>query len=231
MYDLPYHKEVDEKVIRDFVAQYPFAFLTGCDLQGHPVATQIPVLLDQQDERIVLRGHIMRHTDHHQAFAQNPHVLVVFSGPHAYVSGSWYSEPHTPSTWNYMSVHARGTIRFLDGPDLDALLRHTSLHFEEGNLDSPTAYDNLPAALKDRVLKAIVAFEIEVTEMANVFKLSQDRDHESYLNIIKELRTRGEAGHTISQEMQKRIPQLFPEESSRGALNQTASGASRPPRS
>ena len=178
--------------------------------QGKPVTTQVPVFLEEHDGRKLLRGHIMRNTDHHKAFLQNENVLVVFSGSHTYVSGSWYSDPHTPSTWNYMSVHARGTIRFLGEDALVDVLRQTSLHFEEKNHASATIYDNLPARLTRKLVKAIVAFEILVIEMDHVFKLSQDRDLKSYLNIIEKLRKQDDAGRRIAAEMEKRTAELFP---------------------
>ena len=159
----------------------------------------------------VLRGHIMKNTDHHKAFMNNENVLVVFTGKHTYVSGTWYSNPHTPSTWNYMSVHVKGVIRFLEDKALIDVLKITTLHFENQNKQSETIYDNLPAELTQKLIKAIVAFEIEVKELDTVFKLSQDRDEESYGNIIKKLKTQGEDGQTIANEMEKRIMDVFPD--------------------
>ena len=118
MYNLPYFKEQDAATVLKFVKDNPFAFLCGCDAADKPVATQIPVFIDERDNKLFLSGHIMRNTDHHKAFEQNPSVLAVFTGPHTYVSASWYSNKSTASTWNYMSVHARGSLRFLDGPAL-----------------------------------------------------------------------------------------------------------------
>ncbi|MBK7408554.1 MAG: FMN-binding negative transcriptional regulator [Saprospirales bacterium] len=112
MYNLPYHKEQNEQIIKEFVGQYPFAFLTGCDSENKPVATQVPVFIEEKDGRKILRGHIMKNTDHHKAFLHNENVLAVFTGKHTYVSGTWYSNPYTASTWNYMSVHVKGIIRF-----------------------------------------------------------------------------------------------------------------------
>jgi transcriptional regulator len=210
MYDLPYHKEKNEQVIKEFIARYPFAFISGCDAQSKPVATQIPVFIEEKDGRKILRGHIMKNTDHHKAFLHNQHVLVVFTGHHSYVSGTWYSNPHTPSTWNFMSVYAKGIIRFLDDNALVDVLRMTSLHFENNNPQSATIFDNLPADYTQRLMKAIVAFEIEVTETDTVFKLSQDRDAESYNNIILKLKEQDEAGQVIAAEMEKRAKEVFP---------------------
>lgn len=209
MYNLPYYKEQDEQVVLDFIRQYPFAFLSGCDAENKPVATQVPVFIEEQDGKKFLRGHIMRHTDHHKAFLHNEQVLVVFTGKHTYVSGTWYSDPHTASTWNYMSVHARGIIRFLDDRALEDVLRMTSLYFEDQNESSPTVFDHLPEEFKRRFMGAIVAFEIEVQEMDHVFKLSQDRDAESYQNIIRKLKEQDEDGRVIAAEMEKREKSLF----------------------
>ena len=212
MYDLPHYKEQDPQVIKEFIDQHPFAFLTGCDSDNKPVATQVPVFIEERNGRKILSGHIMRNTDHHKAFLHNEHVLVVFTGPHTYVSATWYSNPHLASTWNYMSVHAKGIISFLDEAALEEILQKTTLHFENYDEQSPTVFDNLPTDFKEKVMKAIVAFEIEVTEMNNVFKLSQDRDAESYQNIIKKLKKQDEDSRSIAAEMEKRTEEVFPED-------------------
>lgn len=211
MYNIPYHKEKDEQQINEFIRNYPFAFLSGCDAANRPVATQLPVFIEEKEGKKILRGHLMKNTDHHKAFVHNDQVLVVFTGHHSYVSGTWYSNPHTPSTWNYMSVHIKGVIRFLEDDELVDALRAVSLHFEEYNQGSATIYDNLPAEYTQRLMKMIAAFEIEVTEMDTVFKLSQDRDLESYQNIIAKLKEKGENGQVIAQEMEKRTKQVFPD--------------------
>ena len=210
MYDLPYHKAKNEDDIKEFISRYPFAFLTGCDSENKPVATQVPVFIEEKDGRKILRGHIMKNTDHHITFLRNAYVLVVFTGHHTYVSGTWYSNPYTPSTWNFMSVHVKGVIRFLDDSALIDVLRMTTLHFENNNSQSTTIYDNLPSDYTQRLMKAIVAFEIEVKEIDTVFKLSQDRDLTSYHNIIRKLKEQDESGRAIAAEMEKREREVFP---------------------
>jgi transcriptional regulator len=212
MYNLPYYKEKNQNVILDFIARYPFAFISGCDAENRPVATQIPVFVEESNGRKILRGHIMRNTDHHKAFAQNDNVLVVFTGKHTYVSATWYSNPSQASTWNYMSVHVKGTIKFLDPSELGDVLRKVSLHFENYNENSSTVFDNLTNEYKQRLMHAIVAFEIEILEMDTVFKLSQDRDPESFRNIVKKLKAQtGDDGPEIADEMEKRFHEIFPD--------------------
>jgi transcriptional regulator len=153
---------------------------------------------------------MMKQTDHHKAFENNPNVLCVFTGHHSYVSASWYSNPHQASTWNYMSVHVKGQLRFLDETALVQVLKKTSLHFENNNPESSTVFDNLPEDYTSRLMKAIIAFEVAVEEIDNVFKLSQNRDKESYHQIIDKLESQDTDGKTIADEMKKRSRELFP---------------------
>jgi transcriptional regulator len=209
MYNLPYFKEPDQQVVLEFIRQNPFAFICGCTADAKPVATQIPVFIDEREGKLYLSGHIMRQTDHHLAFEKNPNVLCVFTGHHSYVSATWYSDPHQASTWNYMSVHAKGVLKYLDGDGLVEVLKRTTLHFEKGNKDSTTVYDNLAPDYREKLMKAIVAFEVEVTSMDNVFKLSQNRNKESFQNIISKLEETDADGKTIAAEMKKREERLY----------------------
>lgn len=210
MYNLPYHKEQNKQFIDEFIQQYPFAFLTACNSENKPIATQLPLFIENKDGKTVLRGHIMKHTDHHKAFLHNNDVLAVFTGKHTYVSGTWYSNPHSPSTWNYMSAHIKGKLSFVSESELEEILRMTSLHFEGDNTESSTAFDNLPAAFKQKALGLIAGFEIEIEDIDTVFKLSQDRDAKSYENIINKLKQQDEDGRVIAAEMEKRTKDLFP---------------------
>lgn len=210
MYNLPYYKEKDEELVKQFIREHPFTFLTGCDAENKPVATQIPVFIDERDEKLFLTGHIMKNTDHHKAFEQNPNVLAVFTGPHTYVSATWYSNPQQASTWNYMSVHTKGIIRFGNDDELIAILKRLTLHYENNKTASTTVFDNLPADYREKLMKAIIAFEIEVTSMNHVFKLSQDRDEKSYNNIIKELKQQDGDAKEIGEIMEKRKSKVFP---------------------
>jgi len=209
MYNLPYFKSGDQEEVLQFMKDHPFIMLTGVDANNQPVATQVPVFMDEQEGKILLSGHMMRNADHQKAFAQNPHVLALFTGPHAYVSATWYTNSQMGSTWNYMTVHAKGTIRFQDGDAIPAALERLSLHYEKGNADSSTVYHNLPAEYTERMLKGILAFEIEITSIEHVFKLSQNRDLQSFENIISRLKEQGADAGLIAAEMEKRKSKLF----------------------
>lgn len=208
MYDLPYHKEKDAEKVLQFVKEHPFAFLTGCSVENKPVVTQVPVFIDEREGKLFLSGHIMKNTDHHKAFAHNPNVLAVFTGAHTYVSASWYDDKQRGSTWNYMSVHARGVMKFLGEQGLLDVLKRTTNHFEN-NPHSGANFEDLPDSYVQRMIKAIVAFEIEVQELDHVFKLSQDRNEKSYDNIIEQLDKGNTDAKKISEIMKERKNQVF----------------------
>jgi transcriptional regulator len=77
MYNLPQYKEHDPKIIEAFMRKHSFAMLIGTDNNMVPVASQVPVLIHKKDDKFFLKGHIMRQTDHHKAFLQNPNALAV----------------------------------------------------------------------------------------------------------------------------------------------------------
>ncbi|MDO1451716.1 FMN-binding negative transcriptional regulator [Rhodocytophaga aerolata] len=210
MYHFSYFKENEKQIILDFFEDHPFVFLTGSSLSGKQVATQIPVLIEERGGQLFLQGHMMRNTDHHKAFAENPHALVVFTGPSAYVSASWYSNPQIGSTWNYMSVHISGQMNFMTRDELIQFMRKFTLKFEKGNTNSLTIYDNLPDKFLNKMMPAIAGFEMKAEEIDNVFKLSQNRDEQSYLNIISKLEEQGGNSALIALEMKKRKTILFP---------------------
>lgn len=211
MYNFSYFKEKDKQAILNCIEENPFAFMTGSFLSGKQVATQIPVLLEERNGELYLQGHIMRNTDHHKALVENPNALLVFTGPSCYVSASWYSNPQIGSTWNYMSVHVGGQIKFMSDEELIAFMRKLTLKFEKGNTQSLTFYDNLPDQFLSKMMPAIVGFEIKADKMENVFKLSQNRDEKSYLNIISKLEEQGGSSALIATIMKKRKAELFPD--------------------
>ncbi len=209
MYNLPYYKEKDQAIVLDFMKQHPFALLTGVDAQQKPVATQVPLLFSERDGQLYLRGHIMKNNDHHLAFEKNKNVLAIFTGPHTYVSASWYENKQQGSTWNYMSVHAKGELSFLPEDALLQLLDDLTSHFEN-NPASPALFREIPDDYINRMVKAIVAFEIKVTAMDHVFKLSQNRDKKSFETIVEKLENGDAQARSVAAEMSKRKDQFFP---------------------
>jgi transcriptional regulator len=207
MYRLPQFTEKDPALIKAFMKEHSFAMLIGSN-DDLPVATQVPLLIEERGGQLFLQGHILRNSDHHKAFEANPNALCVFTGAHAYISASWYTNPENVSTWNYMSVHAKGKLTFLEQEDLLNILERTTRHYEN-NDESPASYNRLPIDYVMKLSKAIVGFEIEVTTLDHVFKLSQNRDQVSYENIITQLEKSDAAAKGIAAEMRQRQHSLF----------------------
>ena len=186
MYNIPHFKAKDHQEVIDFMHANPFVTICGVDKEGFPVATQVPVLLKIEADKIIISGHVMRKQDHTNAFELNNNVLVIFSAPSAFVSASWYSIKGVASTWNYQTVHAVGKMEMKGEDHLYDLLSELTAHFEK-DPNAPTQVKNLDPDYMQQNMKAIVSFEIEVIELKHVFKLSQNRDDVSHENIKKEL--------------------------------------------
>lgn len=208
MYNLSYFKTEDRNEVLRYMYAHSFATLCGSDADGRPVATQVPLLIKEQDGKLTLEGHVMRNTDHHKAFAQNPNVLALFTGAHTYVSASWYSNPNQASTWNYQSVHVRGRLNFLEEEELRRILKETTEKYEN-HRESPASFHNLPPEYVNKLIKAIIGFRIEVEEIGNVFKLSQNRDEKSFDTIMEKLNAQDEDGRKIAEEMKRIKSNLF----------------------
>jgi transcriptional regulator len=204
MYKFPYFTENDTNTVVTFMKENSFAIITAIG-ETHPVATQVPLFIDiNEDGKILLSGHIMRKTDHHKAFEKNENVLVLFTGPHSYVSASWYTAPQTASTWNYMTVHVKGKISLLDETATYEAIKNITEKYE--GKETAAAFHKMDEDYIAAMLKAIIAFSIEVESMENVFKLSQNRDEQSKKNIIEALQKRpDENSKMIAAEMIKRL--------------------------
>lgn len=203
MYKFPYYTEQDEQKVIAFMKENAFALITGIG-ENYPVATQIPLAVKIVDNKIFLEGHLMRKTDHHLAFEKNNKVMVIFTGPDCFVNANWYTDPSIGSTWNYMTVQAKGKISFTDEEGTRKAVKAVSDKY--AGTDTASAFDNLPKEYIDHMVKAIVGFSIEIESMENTFKLSQNRDKDSQKNIIEQLRKRGDANSAaIAGEMEKRL--------------------------
>ncbi len=203
MYNISYFKEEDKLAIIAFMKEHSFAMVSGAG-ENYPVATQLPLQIEEKEGRIFLKGHLMRKTDHHLAFEKNNNVLVLFTGPHCYVSAGWYNNPHTASTWNYMTVHAQGKITFTDDAGTYEAIKTVTNKYE--GAETKAAFNNMPQEYVQPLLKAIVGFSIEVEKIENVFKLSQNKTTEEQQNIIEQLTKRNKEGdRIIATEMQNRL--------------------------
>ena len=203
MYDIPYFKASNHQEVLDFMQAHPFVTICGVDANGLPVATHIPVLIKIEQDKIIISGHVMRKQDHSIAFESNKNILVIFSAPSAFVSAGWYTTKNMGSTWNYQTVHARGALEMKDEAHLRKLLTDLTLYFEK-DPDSPTQVKNLSEEYMQQNMKAIYSFDMVVTDLQHVFKLSQNRDQASHANIQAEL-NKGDAACQYMAAAMKRL--------------------------
>lgn len=207
MYKLPYFIEQEQDTVLQFMHAHPFVTLISVN-GASSVATQVPVLIEEKEGQLFLYGHVMRKTDHCTAMEQNEQALVLFTGPHCYVSPSWYTEK-LGGTWNYQTIHVRGIIRILnDEETTDILVRLTDLF--EAPQKEPLPVAALPDGYVQANIKAIAGFEIQITDVQAIFKLSQNRDDTSYQTIVHELQHSDDTdAHKIANEMIIRRQHLF----------------------
>lgn len=188
MYILPSFHEKEQSKLLDFIRNNPFATLIGAD-NLTPVATQVPMMLEEKNGIHFLKGHFMRNTDHHRAFEKNSNALALFHGPSAYVSASWYEEKNVGSTWNYITVHARGELRFMSEDELVKELEKLTSFFE--GKDSPASFSQLTEEYVQKLVKAIAGFSIEIKNLDGIYKLSQNHPDSNRISIMKHLEQRG----------------------------------------
>jgi transcriptional regulator len=208
MYDIPYFKASDKEQIYEFMEAHPFIILCGANQDNSPVATHIPVLIEKREDKYYLLAHVMKKQMHTSAFAENNQVLAIFYGPSTYVSASWYENKKVASTWNYQAVHAKGVLRFLDEPGLKKVLTRLTERFEN-DPQSPSLVQHLDEEYLSKMMQAIIAFEIEITDIQHIFKLSQNRDEISHSNIIQHLKEKGGEAATIAKAMDENAGTLF----------------------
>jgi transcriptional regulator len=202
MYIPEIYKNENPQDIREFISKNGFAILvnrTGEKLW----ATHIPLVFEvMPDGKEVLHGHISKENPQWKDFSSGE-VLAIFSGPHHYVSSSWYDHENVP-TWNYIAVHVYGKVRILADDEAYVHLKKLVDKYEATS-EKPVRVEEMS---KQTMMQArgIIVFEIDITEINAKRKLSQNRDQANHSNIIKQLeKTKDPNAAAIAGEMKKRV--------------------------
>ena len=184
---LQYRNENLEEV-RNFLAENPFGILVN-QLDNRPWATHIPLLLETDTTgKDYLVGHISKANPQWKAFSNSAKVLCIFSGPHAYISSSWYKEEEVP-TWDYIAVHVYGSLEVQNNQELEDSLDQLMKRFESG-MECPVVFSELSRNTL-RQIRGIVGFKITVEEVQAAYKLSQGRPDDHY-SILSKLQQSGD---------------------------------------
>jgi transcriptional regulator len=203
MYIHPLNKWEDEPEIVDFIRKNAFGTLIS-QVEGKPWATHLPFVLGKNNSgEPVLSGHLAKANQQWKSISENEDVLVIFQGPHAYISSSWYNHENVP-TWNYLAVHVTGKIRLIEGEELMDHLKSLTDIYEEGR-PNRVRVESMNETYVAGQLRALVGFEIKIEEVKAAAKLSQNRDNVNYQNIIEKLKeSEFRLDKDVASEMEKR---------------------------
>ena len=203
MYIPEHFAETDLPTLHEFMRQHSFASLVT-QHDGAPFASHLPLLLDSSiGTHGALLGHMARNNAQWQHFAAGAEILLMFQGPHAYVSPTWYEpNPLAVPTWNFTVVHAYGKARILSEAELVETL-HQLVDENEKAFPQPWQLQ-ISQAMRERALEAIVGFEIRLNRIEGKFKLSQNRSVQDRRNIIDQL-AQSEHGKETAQWMSKAL--------------------------
>ncbi len=171
MYSPPYNRVEDRRELVEFMRRNSFALLVTAT-GGVPQASHLPVIIADGAAGIVIHSHMAKNNPQWQEFFDDE-VLVVFAGPHAYVSPRWYEEKERVPTWNYAAVHAYGKVTLTT----DRAVKHAAQRELVAQLDPQwlPKFDALRAEYVENMLNGIVTFDIAVTRLETRWKLSQNR--------------------------------------------------------
>jgi transcriptional regulator len=201
------YEEKDREKVFAFIRENSFGILISVK-DGLPMGTHIPLLLGKNAAgEDTLTGHISRGNEQKYSLTDGSKVLVIFAGPHAYVSPRWYTEMNVP-TWDYISVHVYGTVRIMDGEELKTALSHLVNNYEQGT-PHPVKMEEIPDKMMDENLRGIVGFDVRIGEVQAAYKLSQNRNEESYHSVVAHLDQGDEWSRRVASEMKDRAGQLF----------------------
>lgn len=207
MYTPPAYAESDIGALHAFMRTHSFATLVTVGAAGAN-ATHLPFLLREDGACGTLVTHLARANPQWRDLQEGAQALVLFQGPHAFISPSWYVNRQTFPTWNYTAVHARGTPRLIDAPEaIRAVLAETVARYDTP-LGGEWRFPEMPESLTAPRLTAIAALEIPIAGLEGKMKLNQDKSVADRLNVIRELERLGDAGSLAVARLIRAQPDL-----------------------
>src|SRR6266581_5611830 len=179
-------REDDINTLHTFMREYSFATLITLH-EDVPFATHLPFILNaRRGPYGILLAHMARANPQWHDFVSEQEALVIFQGPHAYISPSWYEVELSVPTWNYAVVHAYGIPRLIEESEELYKLLKTLIETHEAQFENSWPFQ-LPDDYLQKMMRGIVGFEIEITRLEGKFKLSQNRTEAERENVIAAL--------------------------------------------
>lgn len=185
---LPKHYAVtDRQQLHDFIKGNGFGILFSGN-GPEPVASHLPFILDESaGEQGTLLSH-MAGANRQWRHADGQQVLTVFQGPHTYVSPTWYQDPETVPTWNYVAVHVYGILKVVQDQERIQNILARITDYYEASLPQPWQAE-FTSEYAQQMVKRIVAFEIEIDKMQGKWKLNQNHPEERRRRVVDVLKT------------------------------------------
>ena len=186
MYVPSYNRESDKNIIHDFIFAHSFGVLVTT-VQNNIQANHFPFLIHKgEGEHGVLYSHLARANPQWKSLIMNPMCLVLFHGPHRYISPSWYAEDLNVPTWNYTAVQATCSGEIIEDSDkIEEILKETVITFENHE-SKPWTY-TLPEEFKGPLKEQIVGLKLTIAKLEGKFKLSQNRNSEDFAGVVSAL--------------------------------------------
>ncbi len=179
-------REDDINTLHAFIREYSFAALIT-QQDSVPFASHLPFLLDtERGPYGILLAHMARANPQWHAFNKEQEVLVIFQGPHAYITPSWYEVELSVPTWNYAVVHAYGLPRLVEEKSELYDLLKILIQTHEAHFEKPWPFQ-LPDDYVQKMMQGVVGFEIQITRLEGKFKLSQNRTASEREKVIDAL--------------------------------------------
>jgi len=201
MYIPEFNRGRDHAETVAFVQANPFAILVTASDAG-PFATHLPILARDEDNQMVLHGHMAKANPHWNLLQGERESLAIFHGPHAYISPSLYESRESVPTWNYAAVHVYGHARVVSEPE--QLLEEVREIIHAFDPEYFAQWSALSDKFRHGMLKQIVGFEMVATRIEAKFKISQNRSKKDQAAVIAALaQSRDSAASGVAQLMQK----------------------------
>jgi len=216
MYTPKFNEVTDRALLLEAMRTWSFGILFGPDEKGAPVATHLPLVVHDEGEHGVIEGHFARANPHWKSLAGRE-TLVVFPGPHSYVSPGLYSNLKSVPTWNYIAVHATGMLQIAEDASgdeaanfalKDALVKNLIGVHEPAYAEQ---WNELPVAYRISMTNGIVGFRIPIAKIEGKFKLSQNRPEEDRQSVYAAHAAGTEDQRALAEWMQRLIPGLIPD--------------------
>lgn len=191
----------DKEFILSFIKENPFATVV---MNGERLlATHLPVLIKGDEKEWILYTHLANHNEQAELIKDGAEALIIFHGPHSYVSSSWYREKDI-STWDYSAVHVNAKVRVQTREELKISLEKLVKHFEKDQQE-PLYYKEIPKKMVDEHLPLITGFWLEPFQVEGVAKLHQEHPEQDVKTVTDKLENSGDCikqklAHDIKKE-------------------------------